>query len=99
MPNQMGLSGRDRISFAKIREVEDLPDLIEIQKKSYEEFLQRDALPDERKNTGLQAVLKEVFPITDFAEVSSLEFVSYLLVIPNMTSLSVNLVGLATWFR
>ena len=77
MPNQMGLSGRDRISFAKIREVEDLPDLIEIQRKSYEEFLQRDTLPDERKNTGLQSVLKEVFPITDFAEVSSLEFISY----------------------
>ena len=77
MPNQMGLSGRDRISFAKIREVEELPDLIEIQRKSYEEFLQRDTLPDERKNTGLQSVLKEVFPITDFAEVSSLEFISY----------------------
>ena len=49
MPNQMemGLSGRDRISFSKIREVEDLPDLIEIQIKSYEEFLQRNVPPEE----------------------------------------------------
>ncbi|MDP7280430.1 MAG: DNA-directed RNA polymerase subunit beta, partial [Candidatus Poribacteria bacterium] len=77
MPNQVDFSGRGRISFAKIREVEDLPDLIAIQKKSYEEFLQRNTPPGERKNTGLQSVLKEVFPITDFAEVSSLEFISY----------------------
>lgn len=55
----------------------DLPNLIEIQKKSYEDFLQRDIPPEQREDKGLQAVFKEIFPIYDLTETSYLEFVSY----------------------
>ena len=82
MPNPVSLSKQDRISFSKLREVEDLPDLIEIQRKSYRDFLQRDVPPGERKNIGLQSVLREVFPITDFAEASSIDFIGYTLGAP-----------------
>lgn len=83
----------DRVSFDKIREVIDLPDLLENQKTSYRDFLQRNAPPDERKNTGLQAILKEVFPITDLAKVSSLEFISYSLGHPKYDILECQLRG------
>lgn len=68
---------RERRSYAKIPTVMELPDLIEIQKKSYEEFLQRDCDPEKRKNVGLQAAFLEVFPISDFSGTLTLEFVSY----------------------
>jgi DNA-directed RNA polymerase subunit beta len=68
---------RLRRSFGKIKKIIDIPNLIEIQKRSYEEFLQADAAPDQRTDTGLQAVFKSVFPIKDFNETASLEFVSY----------------------
>ena len=73
---------RKRLSYGKIPEIMDLPDLIEVQKSSYEEFLQRNALPEERKDKGLQAVFNEIFPIPDFSETSELQFVSYSLGIP-----------------
>ena len=56
-----------------------LPYLIEIQKNSYEQFLQREVAPTQRQNFGLQEVFKSVFPIKDFNETASLEFVSYAL--------------------
>ena len=65
------------MSFAKIREVEDLPDLLEIQKRSYRDFLQRDISPDKRQNIELQAILNEVYPIVGSASYSRLEFISY----------------------
>src|SRR5579875_901652 len=68
---------RLRRSFGKIKTVISLPNLIEIQKRSYEEFLQRDVPPEQRADVGLQAVFKSVFPIKDFNETASLEFVSY----------------------
>ena len=68
---------RERLCFAKIPEIMDLPDLIEVQKSSYEEFLQRNTPPEERKDKGLQAVFNEIFPIPDFSETSELQFVSY----------------------
>ena len=74
-----------RKSFAKTKIRTDLPNLIETQKVSYDAFLQRDVSPDERIDTGLQAVFKEVFPIRDFSEVNSLEFVSYTLGTPKYT--------------
>ena len=74
-----------RKSFAKTQIRTDLPNLIETQKVSYDAFLQRDVSPDERIDTGLQAVFKEVFPIRDFSEVNSLEFVSYTLGPPKYT--------------
>ena len=73
---------RERLSYGKIPEIMDLPDLIEVQKSSYEEFLQRNTLPEERKDKGLQAVFNEIFPIPDFSETSELQFVSYSLGIP-----------------
>ena len=68
---------RLRRSFGKIKKIIDIPNLIEIQKRSYEEFLQADVPSDQRTDTGLQAVFKSVFPIKDFNETASLEFVTY----------------------
>ncbi|MCC6333267.1 MAG: DNA-directed RNA polymerase subunit beta [Myxococcales bacterium] len=68
---------RVRKSFAKINKVIEIPNLINIQKQSYEKFLQADVAPEKREDVGLQAVFKSVFPIRDFNETSSLEFVSY----------------------
>ncbi len=68
---------RERINFSKIRTAIQIPNLIEVQKKSYERFLQMNMLPDEREDTGLQAVFNSVFPISDFRGVSTLEFISY----------------------
>src|SRR6201984_2635575 len=70
---------RMRRSFAKTRHLIDIPNLIELQKKSYEAFLQRDVDPDRRGDVGLQGVFKSVFPISDFNNTASLEFVSYTL--------------------
>ncbi|MSP71534.1 MAG: DNA-directed RNA polymerase subunit beta [Myxococcales bacterium] len=68
---------RVRRSYANIKQVIDIPNLIDIQKQSYEKFLQMDVAPDEREDVGLQGVFKSVFPIKDFNETCSLEFVSY----------------------
>ena len=68
---------RIRKNFGRILPLIEMPNLIEIQKASYGQFLQVDADPDKRKDQGLQAVFKSVFPIKDFNETSSLEFVSY----------------------
>lgn len=70
---------RQRVSFAKTPTVLDLPDLIETQKRSYAAFMQRFVAEDERESNGLQALFKEVFPIFDFKETTSLEFVGYTL--------------------
>ena len=69
---------RERIDFSKIKTTVPIPNLIEIQKKSYERFLQMNRLPSEREDAGLQSVFKSVFPISDFRENSSLEFIEYL---------------------
>src|SRR6187551_2546073 len=68
---------RARKTFAKIAKIIDIPNLIDIQKQSYEKFLQKDIPQDQREDVGLQGVFKSVFPIKDFSETSSLEFVSY----------------------
>ena len=68
---------RARRSFAKIGKIIDIPNLIDIQKQSYEKFLQKDIAFEKREDVGLQGVFKSVFPIKDFSETSSLEFVSY----------------------
>ena len=77
MAFQVANNLRFRRSFGRIRKIIDLPYLIEIQKNSYELFLQKDVAPMERQNIGLQEVFKSVFPIKDFNETASLEFVSY----------------------
>src|SRR6186713_1995080 len=68
---------RERIDFSKINTTVPIPNLIEIQKKSYERFLQMNRLAAEREDVGLQSVFKSVFPISDFRENSSLEFIEY----------------------
>jgi DNA-directed RNA polymerase subunit beta len=69
--------GTLRKDFSKIKKVVDLPNLIEIQRRSYDKYLQADVAPDLREDTGLQGVFKSVFPIRDFNQTASLEFVSY----------------------
>ena len=77
----MGLSftGKKRIrkSFGRIPEAVEMPNLIEVQKHSYEQFLLKDTATADRLDEGLQAVFKSVFPVKDFSERSVLEFVSY----------------------
>ena len=68
---------RARKSFAKLKQVIEIPNLIDIQKRSYDKFLQMEVPLDRREDIGLQGVFKSVFPIKDFSETSSLEFVSY----------------------
>jgi DNA-directed RNA polymerase subunit beta len=66
-----------RNNFAKIKKIIDIPNLIDIQKNSYKRFLQLNLPADSRKNSGLEAVFRSVFPIRDFSETASLEYVSY----------------------
>src|SRR5437773_10277198 len=68
---------RARKTFAKIAKIIDIPNLIDIQKQSYEKFLQKDVPIEKREDEGLQGVFKSVFPIKAFSETSSIEFVSY----------------------
>jgi len=70
---------RIRRSFAKIPSILDIPNLIDIQKQSFERFLQVSVEPEKRENAGLQAVFNSVFPIQDFNETAQLEFVAYTL--------------------
>ena len=72
-------TGRKRVrkNFGHIREVAPIPNLIDVQRTSYEGFLQRDAVPEGRSQAGLQEVLTTVFPIKDFADKAQLEFVKY----------------------
>ncbi len=72
-------TGRKRIrkSFGRIPEVAPMPNLIEVQKSSYDSFLQMDIQPEKRGQFGLQEVFKSVFPIRDFSERAQLEFVRY----------------------
>ena len=73
---------RFRKKFGSIPEILEIPNLIEVQKTSYEEFLQRFVEPNKRENMGLQQVLKEIFPITDYAGKATLEFIKYHLETP-----------------
>ena len=66
-----------RKDFARIKKVLDMPNLLDVQKKSYEEFLQRNVKSEERGDVGLRGVFKSVFPIKDFSESASLEYVGY----------------------
>jgi len=66
-----------RLNFSKIEKIMDIPNLIDVQRQSYENFLQKDVSPEDRQDMGMQAVFKSVFPIRDFNKAASLEFVSY----------------------
>ena len=77
MPPMIQNNFRVRKNFGKLKRIIEVPNLIDIQKRSYDKFLQRDVPLENREDIGLQAVFKSVFPIKDFGETSSLEFVSY----------------------
>src|SRR5690348_7886907 len=68
---------RQRLDFSKIQSSIQIPNLIEVQRKSYQRFLQMDLLPSEREDAGLQSVFSSVFPIQDFRGLSQLDFVDY----------------------
>ena len=72
-------TGRKRIrkSFGRIPEIAPMPNLIDVQRASYEAFLQMNVSPDARQNSGLQEVFRSAFPINDFAGRGRLDFVSY----------------------
>lgn len=74
-----------RVSFREREEIIDLPNLIEVQVKSYNQFLQANKLPHERENVGLQEIFNEIFPIKSYDEKTILEFLSYNLGIPKYT--------------
>ncbi len=76
-PRTFAPGAKERSTFGKIRSFLPLPNLIDVQRRSYEDFLQMDLLPKERQDVGLQAVFKSVFPFSDFRETCALEFVSY----------------------
>lgn len=72
-------TGRKRIrkNFGRIPEIAPMPNLIDVQRASYEAFLQRDVKPENRSLTGLEEVFRSIFPISDFAGNGRLEFVNY----------------------
>lgn len=77
--SRLNFTSRKRIrkSFGQIQSATMLPNLIEVQKNSYDQFLQMHTSADKRENRGLQAVFKSVFPIKDYSDTSTLEFVKY----------------------
>jgi DNA-directed RNA polymerase subunit beta len=77
MTDTLKLGARDRVDFSRITTSIQIPNLIEVQKRSYERFLQMHVAPADRETTGLQGVFKSIFPIRDFRETCSLEFVDY----------------------
>ena len=78
---------RQRKTYARIGRTIDIPDLINIQKQSYDKFLQKDVPADKRMQVGLEGIFKSVFPIRDFNKTSSLEYVSYNLETPKYDEL------------
>ncbi|MBM3197085.1 MAG: DNA-directed RNA polymerase subunit beta [Chlamydiae bacterium] len=81
----MAIRPPQRVSLQKRQEIIDLPNLIEVQIKSYQQFLQNDRLADERDNVGLEEVFREVFPIKSYDEKIILEYLSYSLGVPKYT--------------
>src|SRR5450432_1254339 len=76
MPNEKR-AVRSRLDFSKIPTATQIPNLIEVQRRSYERFLQMDKLPNERDDNGLQSVVVLAFKITDFRGISQLDFVDF----------------------
>jgi len=70
-------TGRERKNFSRIGSSLPIPNLIDVQRSSYERFLQMNLLPEERINRGLQTVFTSIFPFSDFRETCSLDFVKY----------------------
>ena len=66
-----------RVDFSKIYTSAQIPNLIEVQRESYNRFLQMDLIPEERDYIGLQSVFASIFPVSDFRETATLEYVEY----------------------
>jgi DNA-directed RNA polymerase subunit beta len=77
MSDRLLANKRRRKNFGKIQKIVGIPDLIGMQRESFQRFLQMNIAPEKRRDIGLQAVFKSVFPIKDFTGSASLEFVSY----------------------
>jgi len=77
MAGNIACGRRVRKDFSKIPSIVEIPNLIEIQQQSYEQFLQKDLASEKREEMGLQAVFKSVFPIADYNGNATLEFHSY----------------------
>src|SRR5687767_8832908 len=80
--NSHGLGRRtsqspERVDFSKIYTTAQIPNLIEVQRESYNRFLQMDLIPEERDSIGLQSVFGSIFPVSDFRETATLEYVEY----------------------
>ncbi len=80
--NTVGIGKRtsqspERVDFSKIYTTAQIPNLIEVQRESYNRFLQMDLIPEERDTIGLQSVFGSIFPVSDFRETATLEFVEY----------------------
>ncbi len=86
MPSSNELNGQDfRKDYSRIPKVVSMPNLIEVQKNSFAQFLQVDAKPEERKDVGIQSVFKSAFPITDFSGNAKLDFMKFSLLEPKYT--------------
>src|SRR5512141_2868379 len=68
---------RKRLDFGKVPQFLEVPNLIEIQKRSFDKFLQKDVSTAKREETGLQSAFLSVFPITDYNETAEIEFLGY----------------------
>ncbi len=75
---------RDRLNFGKVPLVLDVPYLVEFQRRSFDRFLQKDTTPQKRIDEGLHSAFNSVFPITDYNDTASIEFISYSLGEPKM---------------
>ena len=82
MASSVQVSQRYRESFGKIGKVVDIPHLIEVQKISYDKFLQAAVAQEDRENIGLHGVFSSVFPIRDFKGTSELAYLGYVLGVP-----------------
>ncbi|HLC17055.1 MAG TPA: DNA-directed RNA polymerase subunit beta, partial [Thermodesulfovibrionia bacterium] len=81
----MSILLRERRSFSKVKQITEIPYLVEMQINSYRKFLQENVEPEQREENGLQAAFKSVFPITDYNDSSSIEFINYRLGAPKFT--------------
>ena len=77
MDKHMNRRSAMRRNFGLIPSVIDMPNLIDVQRTSYDQFLQRDVPEDDRLDEGLEGVFRSVFPIRDFSDRADLEFVRY----------------------
>ncbi|HEX8949093.1 MAG TPA: DNA-directed RNA polymerase subunit beta, partial [Dissulfurispiraceae bacterium] len=76
---------RERVNFGKVPLVLDVPYLVEFQRRSFDRFLQKDTAPEKRIDEGLHSAFNSVFPITDYNDTASIEFIAYSLGEPKMT--------------